>query len=105
MDFKDCPVEYMAAGMERYVRLGIEPGGFMKAVLCNDLHEAVSRADATNQRNLAAWVKWCYNNLPNEAWGSPERYSQWVKKAGQCGQAGREIVITEEDIAGTCIDS
>ena len=50
IDYDAVPVDYMAAGMRRYIEYGIAPGSFMTAILCNDLMEAAQRADDTNRR-------------------------------------------------------
>jgi len=44
--------EHMKDGLDRYVRLGIHPGGFLQAVLRNDFAEAMVRADAQNKQHL-----------------------------------------------------
>lgn len=64
--------------LKRYVEHGIPPGGFLIAVLSNDLKRAFSRADDINIANMYAIVKYIYNNIPSKAWGSPERVSEWI---------------------------
>ena len=54
------------------------PGGFVKAVLCNDLAEAVGRADSGNLRALPDTVKFLYNWVPSACWGSLENYNKWI---------------------------
>lgn len=68
----------MIEGLVRYKDHRIETGGFLRAVLENDLKEAVQRADLENQRSLCSIVAWCYNNMPAHAWGSPERVRLWL---------------------------
>lgn len=70
--------EHMRDGMKLYLEERIEPGGFMYAVLTNDLREAVSRADATNLRYLTNIVSYCYNEIPSVCWGSVERVNRWL---------------------------
>lgn len=52
-------------GILRYVEHGIQPGGFMTAVLCNDLRNAVGRADKDNLVALPLIVRWFANRCPN----------------------------------------
>ena len=70
----------MMAGIKRYVEEGIEPGHFLQAVICNDLAEAVSRADDENLDNLAAYVVYFYNKVPSNLWGSKEKMDKWLTR-------------------------
>lgn len=67
----------MMGGIERYVQDGIMPGGFLQAVICNDLKEAVGMADYENMRNLPAFVSYFYNKTPALCWGSEEKMKAW----------------------------
>ena len=64
--------------LERYVKYGVPTGGFLQAVLENDLCGAFSRADEENRRDLFGIVSCVYNELPSECWGSPERVRTWL---------------------------
>ena len=66
----------------RYVEQGVYPGGFLTAVLCNELFLAVAHADSENQRALADIVKFIYNRVPTGAWGSAQATRDWVKFFG-----------------------
>ncbi len=68
----------MLASIDRYVNDRIPPGGFLTAVLSNDLTQAVARADDTNIRLLPEYVRYCYNEIPSPCWGSPERVEAWL---------------------------
>lgn len=78
--------EHMKSALSDYVEKGLPPGGFLTAVICNDLKEAVGRADSENLRNLPAFVRYFYNEAPSSCWGSTERLLAWVAKFA----AGRE---------------
>jgi hypothetical protein len=56
-----------------------DPGDFLEAVLCNNLKEAVGRADDTNLPALPSLVGWLYNFAPSSAWGSPEKVTSWLR--------------------------
>lgn len=56
----------------------IPPEGFVEAVLCNDLTNAVGRADSENLRALSDTVKFLYNWVPSACWGSVESYNRWM---------------------------
>jgi len=64
--------------LRRYANDHIQPGGFLTAVLSNDLKEAFGRADDENLVTLFEIVKYCYNELPANCWGSPEKVSKWL---------------------------
>lgn len=63
--------------LDRYVNDGIPTGGFLQAVLENNLFEAFGRADADNQRNIKDIVSYIYNEIPAGCWGSKERVENW----------------------------
>ena len=71
--------ERMMGGIERYINDKINPGDFLQAVICNDLREAVGRADDENIRNLPAYVAYFYNEAPSLCWGSKEKMEAWLK--------------------------
>ena len=50
------------ASITRYVEHGIKPGGFLTAVLSNDLRNATGRADEQNLAALPAIVRWFANH-------------------------------------------
>lgn len=85
IDYSRLP-GHMQAGARRYVERGIPPGHFMTAVICNDLFEAVGRADDTNKHALADWARFFYNEAPRGCFGSPEHFQEWIKHGGLEGQ-------------------
>lgn len=64
--------------LDRYIQYHIPTGGFLEAVLSNDLKEAFGRADKENRIALFEIVKYCYNELPSDCWGSPEKVDAWL---------------------------
>lgn len=71
--------EYMRDGLIRYVEYKIEPSGFLRAILENNLVEAVVQADINNITNLPAYANYLYNHIPSICWGSPEKVNDWLK--------------------------
>jgi hypothetical protein len=69
----------LLGALERYLNNGIEAGGFLMAVLENDLCGACYRADVENGHNLKNIVGYVYNNIPSAAWGSREKVSAYIK--------------------------
>jgi hypothetical protein len=77
--------------LENYLMRGFEPGGFLTAVLANDLHMAVGRADHWNQDNLARIVYEVVHKMPSIAWGSYSAVKEWVNDAD-----GRQTYYREQ---------
>ena len=71
-------MEYIKETLERYVSDRCPTGGFLYAVLCNDLTQACAKADMRNQRMLFDIVTYIYNNIPSICWGSPEKVDAWL---------------------------
>lgn len=69
---------HMRAALLRYTKDHIEPGSFLRAVLENNLKEAVARADGINRHRLIDYVTYLYNEAPSACWGSPEKVQAWL---------------------------
>ena len=74
---------HMWAGLAHYIAEGRPTGGFLNAVLCNDLKRACNLADGDNQKVLYDYVVFLTNNAPAACWGSPERVKNWMEIAKQ----------------------
>ena len=74
--------------VDLYVDEGRVPGDFLKAVLVNDLKDAVGRADDENIKNIPAYIGYLYNECPGACWGSKENVIAWVK-----AKTGQEITL------------
>ena len=72
--------ESLHGGMRRYIEDHIETGGFLRAVLSNDLRLALVFADSDNLRDLYAIVSWVYNEAPGNCWGSPAKVAAWIAR-------------------------
>lgn len=64
--------------LKRYVEHKIPTGGFLQAVLENNLTEAFAQADSENREALWEIVKYVYNELPFTCWGSPQKVKEWL---------------------------
>lgn len=76
----------MMNAIDLYVQRGIPPGDFLRAVICNDLSEAVGRADDENIAQLPAYVAYFWNECPSTCWGSVENMKAWMAGKRQEGQ-------------------
>ena len=80
-----CKTEYseirpiILESLRRYADHHLETGGFLKALLSNDLTETVGRADEGNIKVLDKIIMYCYNEIPSECWGTPKRVEAWLK--------------------------
>lgn len=61
-----------------YITEGIAPGGFLQAVISNDLREAVGSADHMNIVALPNLVRFFYNYAPGVCWGSEEKFHEYL---------------------------
>ena len=80
------PIEVIYS-LGRYVNQRIPEGGFMTAILCNDLRDACCRADHINKHRIFNIVDFCWNELPFHCWGSPERVKNWLSRKDENGKA------------------
>ena len=69
--------EHTREALDAWARTGHPVGGFLEAVLSNDLEGACNRADSANGPALLAIVTYIHNRLPAGCHGSPERYRRW----------------------------
>lgn len=76
MEVPDRTVE----SLQRYIYDGVPTGGFLEAVINNDLSEACGRADENNIQILPAIVAYLYNHAPTECWGFATAHDRWVNK-------------------------
>ena len=78
VDYSELP-EHMQDGAREYVERGLPPGGFLTAVLCNDLTLAVGKADADNLAAITEWARWLWNEAPSQCWGSHAKVEAWIE--------------------------
>lgn len=85
----DIPA-HMHEGMLAYILEGRPPGGFLYAVLTNDLYEATRKADMMNRNCLAHYVDFIVDHAPMECWGSSEKIEQWRAHCGLLHEATKD---------------
>lgn len=66
----------------RYARDGVPTGDFLRAVLENDLMEAMGRGDSECLRDLPQIASFVYNNMPSACHGSPKKVEEWLEAIG-----------------------
>lgn len=70
---------YMREPLTDYINHGYLPGGFLTAVLENNLRESVGHADSQNITQLPAYTNYLYNYAPLKCWGSPKKVTAWIE--------------------------
>lgn len=86
--FRGAPIpDHLSEGLDLHVLHGLPTGSFLRAVLTNDLREALARADDKALAALPAIVGWLYNEAPAGCWGSAEKADRWQHRGGCAGGA------------------
>lgn len=68
--------------IDDYVQKGLPPGGFVSAVLENDLANAIGRADVVNKQFIAQIVAYVHLEIPAACHGSIGAVTTWIEKGG-----------------------
>lgn len=76
------------AGLLEYIEHGTPVGGFLTALLSNDLKETYARADDENRGAVLSYVQFLYSHAPSTCWGSPKRVEDWIEQGGLAGKLG-----------------
>jgi hypothetical protein len=69
---------HLHEGLLEYFTARRPTGGFLQAVLENDLRQACVRADDVNRVALATIVLFLHSYCPAPAWGSPAAVAAWL---------------------------
>lgn len=64
--------------LKLYVEKRISPGGFLYAVLTNDLFKAICSANSENLKMIKEICWFVYNEMPFDSWGSVEKVKKWL---------------------------
>lgn len=71
--------------LRRYIEDGYPTNHFLRAVLENDLMEALARADEENFEVLDAYCAWLRSFAPAAAYGSGDKVAAWITHRGLRG--------------------
>lgn len=77
--------------IDDYVAHGLKPGGFVTAVLANDLMEAFGKADLENRRAMFSIVEYVHNHVPYGLTGS------YGAVCAHCQRKHRDRVLASMD--------
>ena len=75
---ESCVPAGLHEGLVEYIAERRPVGGFLTAVLCNDLRQAASRGDDTNRVHVSQLVCFLNNFAPATCWGSIEIVAAWL---------------------------
>jgi hypothetical protein len=78
IDYSTLP-PHVQGEVKRYIAQKMEPGHFLKTVICNDLKGAIAHADSQTLVYTPDIVRWFYNKAPSACWGSPDKMRDWLK--------------------------
>ena len=78
IDYSKIPESTMET-LEAWIESARPTGGFVYAVLSNNLYEAMGRADESNRAALYEICCWLQNRAPIGCWGSPESVAAWTE--------------------------
>ena len=70
---------HMRDGLLRYLEFGIMPGGFLEALINNDLKTTYARADHINTLKIREYLVWLMNYAPSDSWGYGGATQFWQK--------------------------
>lgn len=79
VDYSAIP-ERIMSNLLYYVKGEEFPGGFLYAVLCNDLFRAVGCADKEMKTLIPLLVHYIHWEVPSGCHGSPEIVKAWMEK-------------------------
>ena len=77
-----------------YLVYGWEPGGFLTAVMANDLYRAATVADIANVDHLAYVAKFVVYALPQASYGNYDQVEIWSRLTDE----EREAVLVTADL-------
>lgn len=66
--------------LDLYAEAYVPTGGFLRAVLENNLLEAFKRADPGALENLPHIVAYAYTELTGACWGDPGTVTKWLAR-------------------------
>lgn len=85
-------------GMRRYLEDGTRPGAFLSSCLQNNFINAVCRADTVNRFFLREIAEFMWNEMPATAWGSNEKFENWMIQKKKERKEKEDVRLEEEKI-------
>jgi hypothetical protein len=83
--------QHLHSGLELYLKEGIRPGGFLYAVLTNDLRNAVNRAASFSAiDSMSRIVMFLQTEAPEVVWGSVANVEAWIAECAKSRSTSKE---------------
>lgn len=82
LEYCDVPC-HIREGFMMWMEQRIPPGGFLQAVLVNNLSESMGRADDINRGRLWNICNFLYNYAPYDCWGSRQKVFDWCAEGAR----------------------
>lgn len=96
-DAAKCPKDIVES-LTLYRDDGCPVGGFLDAVLANDLADAFGRGDVDNCAAMGHIVAWVYRYMPPKLWHSAERVKAHIARMEEArAHAEGEAQLAEEE--------
>ena len=84
--------------LQNYLLYGYPPGGFLSAMLANDMYRAIGNADAANKQAMWAIGYWIVTCAPAQSRGSYERIEHWCNDIDCCRTAYAEPLLKQHTL-------
>jgi len=91
--------DHMRHQARAYLEDRCPPGGFLYAVLSNNLAAAASRADSANRAALLVWADWL-TTIPMIAWGSSEAVEAYLSEDENDNSVPQVVKVTVKKYKG-----
>ena len=80
-----------------YAAFKKRPGGFVQALLRNDLMGAYRAADQPSLRGLGDVLRYLHREVPHSCWGSAATVEEWLTNAPGRAQMDAELDLIEAE--------
>ncbi len=84
-DLATLPVN-LHRGLVAYMLLGIRPGSFLRATICNDLQRAAFTADDISKNYFIALARFRNSAMPDSCHGDYSTLDEWCQWGGLIGR-------------------
>lgn len=89
--------EHMKETISKYVEHGVPVGGFLEAVITDNLRDAVFKADSSNLPLLRDYLLFFRWETPPQCHGSVENYKNWIAShaRGETDERLKEVAAVQ----------
>lgn len=77
----------LADSIERYLMHGVPPGGFLSAVIRNNLRATYALGDPVSLSVLPTILMFLHWEAPGGSSGSPQIMDEWIRHNGEMGES------------------